>query len=135
MEPAIVDVKIEAPTIALIFEETTCPLFDCKTIGTLFEKIAIKEGYKLADKSLPDFIFEMGLHYADGNSAGGLTSVFLNGKLSLKNTSGKILWLKDLETTKGVGTNMEEAKSKAFEAFPEFFRERVYFQQGIDAIK
>lgn len=134
MEPAIIDVNIEALSMALTFDEATCPILDCKRIQNVFEKNAIKEGYKQEDKSISDYVFEVKLNYTDGNSAGGLTSVFLNGKLTLFDQAKKTLWIKDIDAIKGVGHNKEEAKSKAYETFLNSF-DKVYFQQGLDVIE
>lgn len=134
MEPAIIKVKIESSTIALVIEPNTCIISDCAKIRNVFDNNTIKEGFKVEDKSLADHVFELGINYTDGSSAGGLTSIFLSGKLTLSDHNNKTLWIKDIEAIKGVGQNKEDAKSKAFETFLTSF-ERIYFPQGLDNIR
>lgn len=133
-EPAIVTVYIEPSTLSIQLDENTCALSDCSKVKSLFDKNAINEGFVLKDMDQADYVFEVNLNYKPGASAGGLSSVFLHGKILVRDQANKTYWVKELNNIKGVGKNEKEAKTKAFDSFLVSF-DKIYFQQGVGSIK
>ena len=134
LKPAIVQVNIEAPSIALKIAENTCNDNECNRITNLFNQNAKQYGYEIKSIKNADFVFELFYGYKTGESAGGLVSVYLSGEITIKNKSNNIVWAKQTEDIKGVAGNENEAKNKAFRDFLTALN-RKYFKQGIDNIK
>ncbi|PLX15117.1 MAG: hypothetical protein C0597_09205 [Marinilabiliales bacterium] len=134
MKPAIVQVVIEAPTLAITITENSCAGADCDVIQDIFNQNAKQYVYDLRPVKSADFVFELSYSYKRGESAGGLISSYISGKLTIKDRSGNIVWTKQTESIKGVGSNLNEAQNKAFDEFRTALN-RKYFKQGIDNIK
>ena len=134
LKPAIVQVIIEAPSVALSIADNTCSEDECNRIKNLFNQNAKQYGYAIKEKNTADFVFELFYGFKTGESAGGLVSVYLSGEITIKDKSNNIVWAKQTEDIKGVAGNVNEAKNKAFGEFLTALN-RKYFKQGIDNIK
>ncbi len=134
MKPAIVQVNIEAPNVALAITENSCSNDECDRIENIFNQNAKQYGYGLKSASTADYNFELSYNYKRGESAGGLVSYYISGKINIKDKSNNVVWAKQIEDIKGVGNNMNEAKNKALSEFQTAL-DRKYFKQGIDAIR
>ncbi|MDA3953519.1 MAG: LPP20 family lipoprotein [Bacteroidales bacterium] len=132
LKPAIVQVNIEAPALAItITNENTS---NADGIENVFNQIAKQYGYELKTVKSADFVFELSYSFKRGESAGGLVSSYISGKLTIKDKSNNIVWAKQTQDIKGVGNNISEARNKAFRDFQKALN-RKYFKQGIDNIK
>lgn len=134
MKPAIVQVNIEAPTLALTITDNSCSGSDCEKIQNIFDQNAKQYGYGLKQANSADYIFELSYNFKPGESAGGLISSYISGKINIKDKTGNIVWAKQTDDVKGVGNNINEAKNKALSEFQTAL-DRKYFKQGIDVIK
>jgi len=134
LKPAIVQVIIEAPSLALIITDNSCSGDECDRIENLFNQNAKQYGYELKIVKSADFVFELSYSFKRGESAGGLVSSYISGEITIKDRSNKIVWAKQTVDIKGVGNNINEARNKAFSEFRTAL-DRKYFKQGIDAIK
>lgn len=134
LKPAIVQVIIEAPSLALIITENSCSGDECDRIENLFNQNAKQYGYELKPVKSADFVLELSYGFKPGESAGGFVSSYISGKITIKDQSNKIIWAKQSENIKGVGSNINEAKNKALSDFQTAL-DRKYFKQGLDAIK
>ena len=133
LKPAIVQVVIEAPTLAFYITNKNSNN-QSEGIENIFNQNAKQYGYDLKPAKSADFVFELSYSYRRGESAGGLVSSYISGKLTIKDKSNNIVWTKQTEDIKGVGNNINEAKNKAFSEFQTALN-RKYFKQGIDNIK
>ncbi len=133
IKPANVNVIIDAVSISLVIKDDCCTQDECSRIMNLFNQNAKQYGYALKQNN-SDFTFELFYGFKRGESAGGLVSTYISGELTVKDNSGNIVWAKQTENIKGVASNINEAKNKAFN---DFFTalDRKYFKQGIDNIK
>ncbi|MCK5168881.1 MAG: LPP20 family lipoprotein, partial [Bacteroidales bacterium] len=59
LKPAIVQVIIEAPSLALIITDNSCSGDECDRIENLFNQNAKQYGYELKDAKSADFVFEL----------------------------------------------------------------------------
>jgi len=134
LESASTQIKIQAPSITLMIDDNLCYEFDCKQIKNVFIQNAKQFGYEIKTAISADYIFELFYGFKQGESAGGLVSVYISGELTIKDQSNNIIWAKQTEDIKGVGNNINQAKSKAFSEFQTAL-DRKYFKQGIDNIK
>lgn len=134
IKPAIVQVNIKAPSIALKIAENTCNDNECSSITNLFNQNAKQYAYEIKSIKNADYVFELFYGYKQGEKAGGLVSVYLAGELTIKDKSDNILWVKQTEDIKGVSNNINEAKKNAFRDFTTAL-DRKYFKQGIDNLK
>jgi len=126
-------ISISLPGCAISIDDKFCMFSDCERIKRVFVKNALNEGYRFDTVDLADYVFHINLHYDDGESAGGLTSLYLQGNLKLLNTSSELIWTKDISVVKGVGQSKEEAKEEAFEILLKNL-DLIYFRQGLAAI-
>ena len=134
LKPAIVQVIIEAPSIALIIADNNCSGDECDRIENIFNQNAKQYGYELKAAKSADYVFELSYNFKRGESAGGLVSSYISGKITIKDRSNNIVWAKQTVDIKGVGNNINEAKNMALSEFQTSL-DRKYFKQGIDAIK
>ncbi len=134
LKPATVNVAIIAPSIALNIIDNSCSDSDCDEINNIFNQNAKQFGYDLTPIKSADFVFELSYSYKKGESAGGLVSSYLAGKIEIKDRKGNIVWIKATEKIKGVGNSLNQAKTEAFNEFKTALN-RKYFKQGIDRIK
>lgn len=135
LKPAIVQVKIEAPSTALNIAENSCSnRSDCDKIENIFTQNAKQYGYELESVKSSDFIFVLSFASKRGESAGGLVSQYISGKIDIRDSKGSIIWSKQTDDIKGVGNNPEEAYNKAMNEFQTALNRR-YFKQGFDNIK
>ena len=134
LKPAIVQVIIEAPSLALIIIDNSCSGDECDIIENIFNQNAKQYGYELKSVKAADFVFELSYSFKRGESAGGLVSTYISGEITVKDKTNNIVWAKQTEDIKGVGSNIIEAKNKAFSEFRTAL-DRKYFKQGIDNIK
>ncbi|MGM0408562.1 MAG: LPP20 family lipoprotein [Bacteroidota bacterium] len=134
IKPATVDIFIQAPSITIIIDKTSCTENQYKTITSTFNENIRQFGFINEPKNQADYILELYFGYRQGESAGGLVSVYISGELIIKGQSGKTIWTKQTESIKGVGNSVEGAKNKAFEEFVTALN-RKFFKQGLDSIK
>lgn len=134
LKPAIVQVIIEAPSLALIITDNSCKADECNRIENIFNQNAKQYGYELKAVKSADYVFELSYSFKRGESAGGLVSYYVSGKITIKDKSNNIVWAKQTVDIKGVGSNIHEAKNMALREFQTAL-DRKYFKQGIDAIK
>lgn len=134
LKPAIVQVNIEAPSIALKIAENTCNDNECSRITNLFNQNAKQYGYEIKSIKNADFVFELFYRYKTGESAGGLVSVYISGELIIKDKSNNIVWAKQTENIKGVANNDKDARKKTLNEFQTALN-RKYFKQGFDNIR
>lgn len=134
LKSANVIVKIEAPTVSLKIADNTCSDNECQQIENIFNQNAKQYGYTIKSVNNADFIFELFYGFNNGESAGGLVSVYLTGEVTIKDKSGNIVWAKQTEQIKGVANNINQAKNKAFSEFKTALN-RKYFKQGYEGIK
>ena len=100
----------------------------------MFSKNASEYGFQVKEQQSSDFVFEFFFGFKKGESAGGLVSAYISGEITIKDSSGKTVWVKETVDVKGVGKNQSEAKEQAFDEFKKALN-RNYFKQGLDAIK
>lgn len=134
LKPASVNVIIEAPSVSIKIDESSCLNNYCEQINSLFSKNASEYGFQVKEQQSSDFIFEFFFGFKKGESAGGLVSAYISGEITIKDSSGKTVWVKETVDVKGVGKNQREAKTQAFDEFKKALN-RNYFKQGLDAIK
>lgn len=134
LKPASVNVIIEAPSVSLKIDESSCSNNYCDQINSLFSKNASEYGFQVKDQNSSDFVFEFFFEFKKGESAGGLVSNYISGEITIKDNLGKTVWVKQTVDIKGVGKNKNEAKTQAFSEFKKALN-RNYFKQGLDAIK
>jgi len=134
LKPASVKVIIEAPSVSLKINESSCSNNYCDQINSLFSKNASEYGFQVKEQQSSDFVFEFFFGFKKGESAGGLVSAYISGEITIKDSSGKTVWVKETVDVKGVGKNQSEAKEQAFDEFKKALN-RNYFKQGLDAIK
>ncbi len=135
LKPASVNIIIEAPSVSLKIEESSCSnMNNCDQIKSLFNKNASEYGFEAKEQKASDFVFEFFFEFKKGESAGGLVSAYISGGITIKDNSGKTVWVKQTVDIKGVGKSKNEAKAQAFNEFKKALN-RNYFKQGLDAIK
>jgi hypothetical protein len=134
IDPAITIVKIIQPALALKIDKQSGTLFDDEKIINLFSEVVLASGYLIQPESSADFIFGIKYSFRNGQSSGGLTSVYLDGEMNIYDKNSKLIWAKKTEEIKGVSTDLSSAKNKAFDEFI-LSLGRKYLQQGIDEIK
>jgi len=135
LKPATVDVIIEAPSVVINITDKSClNSSECERINNLFSQNAKYYGYELEPVKEADFIFVLSYSAKHGESAGGLVSQYISGKIDIRDNTGSILWSKQTEDIKGVGYNTTEAYNSAMEEFQKAL-DRKFFKQGFDRIK
>ena len=134
LKPASVQIIIEAPTVAIKISEGSCSGSECDQIKNLFKQNASQYGFEVKGKKASDFVFEFFYGFKKGESAGGLVSAYISGEINIKDKSGKTVWVKQTVDIKGVGKNLNDAKTQAFNEFKKAL-DRKYFKQGFDKIK
>ena len=133
LKPAVVQVNIVAPTVALLIKSKGLSN-QAESIENIFNQNVKQSGYEIKNAKVADFVFELSYNYKNGESAGGLISSYITGKITIKDNSNNIVWTKQTEDFKGVGNNINQAKNKAFNEFQKSL-DRKFFKQGIDNIK
>ena len=121
IQPAIVDIKIMDPTIALHLGKNSYSNNQYNKVTTLFVQNADQFGFSTLSESNTDYLLEMDIHYQPGERAGGLVSVYLSAQLMLKNQRGQTIWSKQTENIKGVGYSNDEARNISFEEFRNYY--------------
>lgn len=134
LKPANVQVIIEAPSVAFEITSRCKDDFECEKIENIFTQNAKQYGFEIKQKNSADFLFVVSYGSRRGESAGGLVSQYVSGKIDIKSRDGKIVWSKQTDDVKGVGNNPNEAYSKAMDDFQTALNRR-YFKQGFDNIK
>jgi len=133
IQPAIVKITIESPSMALKISENCCEGDECSRLKQVFNQNAIGGGYQFIDNNPSDFTFSLSYNVNPGNSAGGLVSVDLKGEIKLTDKSSKTIWTKEISGIRGVGVNGKESREKAFDEFKTAL-DRNYIKQGLDKI-
>lgn len=133
LKSASVKVNILAPSVSIKIAENTCTDLECSKIQNTFNQNAKQLGYEILSNN-SDYLFELFYGFNQGESAGGLVSVYLSAEISIKDKSGNLIWAKQTEDIKGVGNSIQQAKSKAFDEFLTSLN-RKYFKQGFEEIK
>lgn len=134
LKPANVQVIIEAPSVAFEITSRCKDDFECEKIKNIFTQNAKQYGFEIKQKNNADFLFVVSYGSKRGESAGGLVSQYVSGKIDIKSRDGNIIWSKQTDDIKGVGNNPDEAYSKAIDEFQTAFNRR-YFKQAFDHIK
>lgn len=132
--PAVTTVRITQISIALKIDPQSGSSVNCDRIVKAFEQAALSSGYILLTEKSADYVFGLKFTYKPGQTSGGLTSVYLTSEMTVSDQNANPVWAKKPEDIKGVGTDIETAKSKAFDEFISALQ-RKYFQQGMDEIK
>jgi hypothetical protein len=132
--PAIIIIRIIQPALALKIDPISCSSDDCDKIVRIFEEAALSSGYQIVSEKSADYIFGLKFGFKPGQSSGGLTSVYLNFELTVTDRNANPVWSKKPEEIKGVSTDGNGARIKAFDEFLSSLQ-RKYFQQGIDEIE
>jgi hypothetical protein len=133
IQPAIVKITIESPTMAFRISENCCEGDECSRLKQVFNQNAIGGGYQFIDNNPSDFTFSLSFNVNPGTSAGGLVSVDLKGEIKLTDKSSKTIWTKEISGIRGVGGNGKESREKAFDEFKTAL-DRNYIKQGLDKI-
>src|SRR6056297_2578774 len=134
IKPAIVDIIIKAPSIAINMDKNNCSENQYNKITSTFNENIRQFGFIGDSKNNADYILKFSFGYRQGERAGGLISVYISGELIIEDKAGTTTWTKQTESIKGVGYSIEEAKNKAFDEFLTSLN-RKYFKQALDAIK
>ncbi len=133
-EKAVIRINIARPGVSLHFENSFCANNDCAAIIKLFEKDLLREGFVFVQVPAADYNFVLDLKYTAGETAGGLTSVYLSGSLNVFDENAKLVWSKNITPAKGVGSSRREAREKAFATLLKNL-DLIYFRQGLNAIQ
>ena len=134
IEKATIRINIVSPKILLLIRDGFCGDNDCDAITGLFRKNCLQAGLNFTQEQPVDYRFVLDLKYTDGESAGGLTSVFISGKLSVFDGEQEMVRMKNITAIKGVGSNKTEAREKAFAELLKNL-DLIYFRQGLDALE
>ncbi|OFX83401.1 MAG: hypothetical protein A2W99_11650 [Bacteroidetes bacterium GWF2_33_16] len=134
LKPTIIVVNILSPTVVLIIADNTCTGNDCERIQSLFSQNINQSGYKSGTKTDADFKVDLFYTIKPGESAGGLTSVYITGDLKITDKSNNIIWTRQTEAIKGVGRDNNEATNKAFNEFCNAL-DRRFFKQVLENIR
>lgn len=134
LKPVSVQINIIAPTLSLVIVDKPCEDKECERITGIFSQIANESGYKLTNKTDADYLVELSYYTRQGESAGGLTSVYIITDLKVTDKNKTIIWSRKTEDIKGVGRNNDEANDKAFNELLNTLN-RILFKQAIDNIK
>ena len=133
-EIASVKINILKPRFAISIAEDFCKTNDCETIIQLFEKNVLNSGYLPDIVDHADYVFHINLNYVNGESAGNMTSVYLEGNIKLMGANAELMWAKQIANIKGVGNSRAEANDKAFTILLKNLN-LIYFRQGLAAIE
>ncbi|MBN2173853.1 MAG: LPP20 family lipoprotein [Bacteroidales bacterium] len=133
IDPATVTVVIVQPALSVNILND-CGDFNCDQIRKDFSEISFREGYDIQPAEKADYIFSLNFSTKPGESAGGLTSVYLDADLIMKDAHNKNLWVKKINQIKGIGKNLQEAGSNAFDELVSSL-DRIYFKQGMEQLK
>ena len=134
LKPTSVQINIIAPTLALVISENSCIGRECEKISGIFNQNANQAGYKLNAKTDADYVIELNYMVRQGESAGGLTSVYYIGEIKILDREKNMIWTRKTEDIKGVGRDNTDAKEKAFNEFCNAL-DRRFFKQAMDNIK
>jgi len=134
IEPSKIEINILAPSMAIKIKENSCLNNECDRINSIFSKNVISEGYSIGDQNEVDYMLSVSISVNDGESVGGLTSVYLNGDLRISDKDGTQIWTKEVNDIKGVEKSISGAREKAFSEFLNSF-DRIWIKQGLDNIK
>ncbi len=134
LKPASVQVIIEAPSVAFEITSRCKDDFECEKIKNIFTQNAKQYGFEIKQKNSADYLFIVSYGSKRGESAGGLVSQYVSGKIDIKSRDGNIIWSKQTDDIKGVGNNPEEAYNKAMDEFQTALNRR-FFKQAFDNIK
>jgi len=134
IDPAITIVSIIQPALAIKIDKQSSMLYDGENIVRVFTEVVLSSGYLIQPENSADFIFRIKYSFRNGQSSGGLTSVYLDGEINIYDKNSKLIWAKKTEEIRGVSTDLNTAKTKAFDEFL-LSLGRKYLQQGMDEIK
>lgn len=133
LKPAIVNISIESPAISVVIAENSCDGDECSRLIQIFNQNATSLGFVFSSGQHADFTFYLSYSIVPGGSAGGLVSAELNGNLKIMNESQHMVWNKEINKIRGVGSNADEAGEKAFLELLTLL-DRNYIRQGLDKI-
>jgi len=133
IQPAVVVVNITKPGLAISINENSCKEVDCNRIIQVFNQNVLFSGYEVKSPEKADFVVDLWVKYINGETAGGLTSVYLDGEIRIFNGNNSQSWANDITQIKGVGKNTEEAKQKTFNELVKML-DKIYFDQAIDQL-
>lgn len=132
-EPAVVTINIESPEISMELVDQYCQQVSCDDIWKTFRESTLEEGFKSTGTDNADYVFTIKFNFKDGESAGGLYAIYLNGELSLTDKNQQQIWYKKIENKKGVGKSPNAARDAVFRDFVNDL-DRLYFKQAFDKI-
>lgn len=130
---AVVTLVIEPISVALVLKGP-CDLFPCNKLIRSFEDVATAEGFSLVSPDASDYSYDISFQLNPGPKAGGLTSVFIDGRMEVFDGSDAPIWSREIDPIEGVGNSDEQARNKAFESFLQGLQ-RIWFRTGLDAIR
>lgn len=133
-ETATIQIHISLPKLILVIKEDFCQTNDCERIMQSFEKNVVQSGYLIGAPEDADYSCKLQLRSVNGETAGNLTSVFIEGRISLVNREDKTMWSKSINKLEGVGANPKEAFEEAFSDLTKGLN-LIYFQQALEAIE
>jgi hypothetical protein len=133
IQPAVVFVNIDAPSVSFNISENCCLGNECSRLTQIFNQNATSAGF-VFDNNIPsDFTFHLNYSVSPGISAGGLVSSEIKGVLNLTDKTNKQLWTKEISGIRGVGSDNVKARQEAFSDFLNSIN-RIYIRQGLDKI-
>jgi len=127
---ASVNIIIEPRTLSIILPQEKCLPEQCNSIIKEFNQVVLEAGYLVKVDEETDYSFTLNYDYTNGESAGGLFSVYLNGNLIITDNTNKEIWNKKIREIKAVAEDRDAAKGKAFAELLNNLS-RIYFKQGI----
>lgn len=133
LKPAIVNMSIEPPAISAVIAENCCMGDECSRLIQVFNQNATSSGFVFNTNQHADYTFNLSYSIVPGSSAGGLISAELQGNLKIMNESQLMVWNKEINKIRGVGSNGDEAREKAFLELLTLL-DRNYIRQGLDKI-
>jgi hypothetical protein len=133
MQPGLILINIESPTLSLRVAENCCQGDECLRLNKIFIQNALNAGYLFLENNPTDYIFNLSYQINQGTSAGGFMSVDLKGDLKLTDKTNRTIWTKEITGIRGVGGTVQEAREKAYNEFNSAL-DRNYIRQGFDKI-
>jgi hypothetical protein len=138
----IVDKNSRSATVTIVIEPVSvsfelkgpCDLFPCGKLTGSFEDVLKAEGFVHGIPEASDYAYTISFRLNPGSRAGGLTSVFIDGRMEIFDALNEPRWSREIDPVEGVGKSDAEAREKAFANLLQSLR-RIWFRTGLDAIR
>jgi hypothetical protein len=127
---ASVNIIIEPRTLSIVLPQGKCSPEQCNAIIKEFNRVVTDAGYQVKVDEATDYGFKLNYDYSNGESAGGLFSVYLSGNLIITDKTNKEIWNKKIREIKAVAEDRDAARGKAFAELLNNLS-RIYFKEGI----